>query len=132
MGSGSPAETAAHVAAIEEQGYTVLERAIDDETRLALLDDLRRIEQDQHIVPAGNRFEGSATTRVYNLLAHGPLWHPVPVHPQALHIGAGCCLAVLLARILWHRFGADEPIDAESSVAQSGDDLLVGPGPGAP
>jgi ectoine hydroxylase-related dioxygenase (phytanoyl-CoA dioxygenase family) len=89
VGSDTSPEIGTHLAAIEEQGYTLLEGAIDDDTRLALLDDLQRIEREQHIVPAGNRFEGAATTRVYNLLAHGPLWHQVPVHPQALPIVEG-------------------------------------------
>lgn len=79
----------AHLAAIADQGYTLLEEVIDDEVRLALLDDLARIEHDHHIVPATNRFEGSATTRVYNLLAHGPLWSQVPVHPDVLPIVEG-------------------------------------------
>ena len=34
-------------------------------------------------------FEGTHTTRIYNLLAHGPTFERVPVHPAILPICEG-------------------------------------------
>ena len=47
---------------------------------------LLRLEHDLGIVPAGNEFEGAHTTRIYNLLAHGPEFEQIPVHPAILPI----------------------------------------------
>ncbi len=120
VASGASAETAAHLAAIEEQGYTVLEEAIDADVRLALLDDLQRIERERHVVPAGNRFEGSATTRVYNLLARGPLWHQVPVHPRALPVVEGVldrgCLISSVSSIAIGPGERIQPIHADDQI----------------
>ncbi len=80
----SPGEVADHVARIEEQGYTIVEDAVEPELRTGLLADLERIERDESVVPAGNLFEGTRTVRVYNLLAHGPRFERVPVHPAVL------------------------------------------------
>src|SRR5690606_314081 len=63
-------ERATHLAEIQERGYSILPDVIDAETCGALLDDLERLERDLGIVPATNSFEGRATWRIYNLLAH--------------------------------------------------------------
>ncbi len=52
----------------------------------ALVEELDRLERDLAIVPAANAFEGIRTTRVYNLLAHGPLFEQIPVHPGVLPV----------------------------------------------
>ncbi len=78
-----------HLQAIEEQGYTIVEGALDQETVDGLVDDLDRLEHDLGIVPAANTFEGTRTTRVYNLLAHGPRFEELPVHPATLPICEG-------------------------------------------
>ena len=39
--------------------------------------------------PAKNGFEGHHTVRIYNLLAHGPRFERVPVHPNVLPIVEG-------------------------------------------
>jgi len=75
-----------HVAQIEEVGYTIVENAIDLDLIDALHDELLRLEQELGVVPAGNSFEGLHTTRIYNLLAHGPVFEQVPVHPAILPI----------------------------------------------
>ena len=120
MRSEPSAETRAHLAAIDEQGYTLLEDVIDDDLRLRLLDDLQRIERERHIVPAGNRFEGSHTTRVYNLLAHGPLWQDVPVHPRALPIVEGVldrgCLISSVSSIAIAPGEVVQPIHADDQL----------------
>ena len=71
---------------------------------LALVDaidaDLRRLEEQLGIVPAGNSFEGARTVRIYNLLVHGPTYESIPVHPEVLPVvqsvlDAGCLVSSL-------------------------------------
>jgi len=80
------AELAEHVARIDEQGFTIVEGAVDLDLVDAIEEDLRRLEADLGIVPADNLFEGLATVRIYNLLVHGPLYERIPVHPNVLPI----------------------------------------------
>src|SRR5688572_28347823 len=63
-----------HVARIQQDGYTVIERAIEPALIDALAEDLLRLERHLGIVPAKNRFEGRQTLRIYNLLVHGELY----------------------------------------------------------
>ncbi len=74
------------VAAIERDGYTILERVIDPAFVDALADDLTRLERVYNIQPADNSFEGARTLRVYNLLAFGKLYEAVPVHEAVLPV----------------------------------------------
>jgi ectoine hydroxylase-related dioxygenase (phytanoyl-CoA dioxygenase family) len=71
---------------VRADGWTVVENAIDPELVGQLNDDLLRLERDLGIVPADNHFEGLHTTRIYNLLVHGPLYERIPVHPNVLPI----------------------------------------------
>jgi ectoine hydroxylase-related dioxygenase (phytanoyl-CoA dioxygenase family) len=75
-----------HVSRIDDTGYTIVEGAIDLDLVDALNDELLRLEHELDIVPADNTFEGLHTTRIYNLLAHGPNFEQVPVHPAILPI----------------------------------------------
>ena len=75
-----------HLAELDEQGYTILERLIDDATVDALVADVHRLEALLDRTPDNNRFEGRHTTRTYNLLAHGDLWQQVPVQPQVMEL----------------------------------------------
>jgi len=74
----------AQLAAIERDGYVVLEGAIEPALVDALAEDLARLERELGIAPATNDFEGHRTLRTYNLLAHGKVWQEVPVHPAVL------------------------------------------------
>ncbi|HEY1988118.1 MAG TPA: phytanoyl-CoA dioxygenase family protein [Acidimicrobiales bacterium] len=76
----------AHAARIAELGYTIIEDAIDLDLIDALDADLLRLERELGIVPADNLFEGDHTTRIYNLLVHGPLYESIPVHPNVLPV----------------------------------------------
>jgi ectoine hydroxylase-related dioxygenase (phytanoyl-CoA dioxygenase family) len=80
------AERKRRLAEIDEQGYTVVEGAIEPDLVAALLEDLDRLHRELGTVPSRNGFEGTKTLRVYNLLAHGPLWQQVPVHESVLPI----------------------------------------------
>jgi len=81
----------AHVKRMNEDGFTIVEDALEAELVEALREDLDRLERDLGVVPAGNDFEGRSTVRIYNLLAHGKLYERDPdlccqlnkVDPQA-------------------------------------------------
>ncbi len=79
----------AHIDRIADQGYTIVENAMDADFVDALNDDLVRLERELRIVPADNVFEGTRTTRIYNLLAHGRNFEQIPVHPAVLPICEG-------------------------------------------
>ena len=78
-----------HVERIDEDGYTIVENAIESELIERLTRDLARIERKRNIVPAKNSFEGYHTKRVYNLLVYGEAFEAVPVHPAILPIVEG-------------------------------------------
>src|SRR4051812_30501015 len=80
--NGRVTDAAAHAARIAEQGYTIIEDAIEPEVVDALHADLLRLEDELGTVPAKNGFEGEQTWRIYNLLAHGELYEAIPVHPN--------------------------------------------------
>ena len=80
------AEFDRHASRVREEGWTVVENAIDLALVDSIRDDLLRLERDLDIVPAGNLFEGTRTTRIYNLLTHGPLYERIPVHPNVLPV----------------------------------------------
>ena len=77
---------AAHAEAVKADGYSVVEGAIDASLCDEIAADLLRLEHELGVVPADNAFEGRRTTRIYNLLIHGPLYERIPVHPNVLPI----------------------------------------------
>ena len=83
-------------------------------------DDIRRLERELGIGPGGNGFEGRATTRVYNLLAHGPLYEQVPVQPMVLalmhHMLGEGCLVSSLSSIAIGPGETAQPIHADDQV----------------
>jgi ectoine hydroxylase-related dioxygenase (phytanoyl-CoA dioxygenase family) len=96
----TPDELAAHTARIAEDGYTIVEDAIEEDLLDALDAGLRRLEVDLRVVPAQNDFEGSQTVRIYNLLVHGKVFERVPVHPNVLPVvesvlDTGCLISSL-------------------------------------
>lgn len=80
------ATIAAHAEKVRTEGWAVIEDAIPVDFADAIADDLLRLEHDLGIVPSDNLFEGTRTTRIYNLLVHGPLYERIPVHPNVLPI----------------------------------------------
>ena len=85
MSEAAP-EIAAHVGAVERDGYTVLHDVIAPELVAALGDDLLRLESTYDVQPANNTFEGTRTLRIYNLLALGRIYEQIPVHDRVLPI----------------------------------------------
>jgi ectoine hydroxylase-related dioxygenase (phytanoyl-CoA dioxygenase family) len=110
----------AHVAAVAERGYTIVENAIEP----ALLDELNetllKLERDLKIVPAKNGFEGHHTVRIYNLLAHGDVFARIPVHANVLPIVEGVldkgCLISSLSSISIDPGEIAQPIHADDQV----------------
>ncbi|MBW2396708.1 MAG: phytanoyl-CoA dioxygenase family protein [Deltaproteobacteria bacterium] len=115
-----PAELASHLERIKTDGYTVVENAIEPALIDELLADLERIEKELGTIPATNRFEGEQTLRVYNLLAHGPVWQRVPVHPSVLPIVEGVldpgCLISSLSSIAIGPGERPQPIHADDAL----------------
>jgi ectoine hydroxylase-related dioxygenase (phytanoyl-CoA dioxygenase family) len=74
----------AHAAAIERDGYTILERVIDPDLVAELLATIDRVMVDAQIPFGENRFLGENTRRIFNLLARDPLFARVPLHPAVL------------------------------------------------
>ncbi len=73
-----------HTREIERDGYTVLERVIEPELTGELLRAIDRVMVDAEIAFGANRFLGERTRRIFNLLAHDPLFARVPLHPAVL------------------------------------------------
>jgi ectoine hydroxylase-related dioxygenase (phytanoyl-CoA dioxygenase family) len=120
---GAPLATgavAAHVRQIADQGYTIVENAVDLDLIDALNEDLLRLEVDLGIVPADNLFEGSRTVRIYNLLVHGSLYEQIPVYPSILPICEGALDPGLLVSSLSSiAIGPEEtpqPIHADDQI----------------
>jgi ectoine hydroxylase-related dioxygenase (phytanoyl-CoA dioxygenase family) len=95
-----PTALDAHLARIARDGFTVVENAIEPELLDALTADLSRLEQELDVKPAANRFEGTRTVRIYNLLVHGPVFERIPVHEHVLPLveqvlDAGCLISSL-------------------------------------
>ena len=89
-----------HVTEVAEQGYTIVENAIEPALVDELNESLRRLEQFLDVQPAPNSFEGHSTLRVYNLLAYDDVWQRVPVHEHVLPIvervlDPGCLISSL-------------------------------------
>ncbi len=91
-----------HLAELREQGFTILERAIEPELVAALATAIRRVERESGAAPRGNPAEGFATLRTYNLLAKDPVFQAMPVHPAVLPLvervlDPGCLLSGMTA-----------------------------------
>lgn len=87
---------------LREQGYTILENAIEPDLVAALVAAIRRIEAESGAAPRGNPAEGFATLRTYNLLAKDPVFQKMPVHDAVLPLvervlDRGCLLSGMTA-----------------------------------
>jgi ectoine hydroxylase-related dioxygenase (phytanoyl-CoA dioxygenase family) len=109
-----------HVARIAEQGYTIVEDAIEPDFVDALNDDLLRLERFFDVQPSPNSFEGHQTIRIYNQLAFGALYERIPVHPNVLPIVDGVldpgCLISSLSSISILPGETAQPIHADDQL----------------
>ncbi|HEY6179934.1 MAG TPA: phytanoyl-CoA dioxygenase family protein [Kofleriaceae bacterium] len=115
-----PAELAAHLERMKRDGYTIVERVIDDAAVAALRDDVYRLERERAVEPASNVFEGLRTRRIYNLLVHGALYQEIPVHDRVLPIIDGVldrgCLVSSLSSIDIGPGEAAQPLHADDQL----------------
>jgi ectoine hydroxylase-related dioxygenase (phytanoyl-CoA dioxygenase family) len=79
-----PTDLEAHHERIVHDGFTILESVIEPEFARELARDLERLERELEVAYCKNEFEGTRTTRIYNLLAHGELYERIPVHEAVL------------------------------------------------
>src|ERR1044071_2935435 len=114
------AELSGHLERMKRDGYTVVERVIDDAAVAALRDDVYRLEREHAVQPAQNLFEGLRTVRIYNLLAHGAIYQQVPVHERVLPIIEGVldrnCLVSSLSSIDIGPGEAAQPLHADDQL----------------
>ena len=126
---GSGADVGEHLRRIAAEGYTVVEGVLTDDEADATAAELQRLELALAVEPASNDFEGRSTRRVYNLLAHGPLFESIAVHPTILPIVEGVldagCLISSLSSVAIGPGEQAQPIHAD-------DQLLPLPKPHAP
>jgi ectoine hydroxylase-related dioxygenase (phytanoyl-CoA dioxygenase family) len=110
----------AHVDKIARDGYSIVEGAIELDFIDALVADLERLEVELGVVPAPNRFEGTKTVRIYNLLIYGKLYERIPVHPNILPIVEGVldpgCLVSSLSSIAICAGEKGQPIHADDQL----------------
>ena len=70
--------------------------------------------------PPTNLFEGLHTTRVYNLLVHGPTFQKIPVHPNVLPVVEGVLdPGLLISSLSSIAIGPDEqaqPVHADDQL----------------
>jgi len=109
-----------HLAAIERDGYTIIEDVLTPAEADAILAEVARLEGALAIDFAANDFEGRRTKRVYNLLVHGPLFEAIPVHARVLPIVEGVlddgCLVSSLSSIAIHPGETAQPIHADDQL----------------
>jgi ectoine hydroxylase-related dioxygenase (phytanoyl-CoA dioxygenase family) len=95
-------EIGAQVAAVAEDGFTIIEGAIEAPLVADLRDTIRRLEDELGVQPRGTAAEGQATKRTYNLLAKDPVFVAMPLHPNVLPVverllDPGCLLSGMTA-----------------------------------
>jgi len=75
-----------HAEAIQKDGYTIVPDVFDAAFADEVLADLERLKKTLNEGPGKNPFEGYATVRIYNLLAHGKLYEGIAEHARILPI----------------------------------------------
>ncbi len=83
-GSMKTATFESHLATIEKQGYCIIENAIEPELLLEMTETVERLEAELDVQPRGNRAEGFATKRMYNLLGKDRAFWKLPTHANVL------------------------------------------------
>jgi ectoine hydroxylase-related dioxygenase (phytanoyl-CoA dioxygenase family) len=109
-----------HLRRIAEDGYTILPNVIEPDFVNEIDEALLTLEHDLGTVPADNLFEGLHTTRVYNLLVHGPTFQKIPVHPNVLPVVEGVLdPGLLISSLSSIAIGPDEqaqPVHADDQL----------------
>jgi ectoine hydroxylase-related dioxygenase (phytanoyl-CoA dioxygenase family) len=93
------------VAAVQRDGYAIIDDAFPTDLADELREDLDRLEHELDVVPSDNDFEGTKTLRIYNLLAHGERYQQIPLWSSVLPIvegvlDAGCLISSLSSIVI--------------------------------
>jgi ectoine hydroxylase-related dioxygenase (phytanoyl-CoA dioxygenase family) len=112
--------SAHHIEQIQRDGFTIVHDVFDAERARFLRASIDRLEHDLGVAPAGNSFEGAATWRIYNLLAHGEAFEAIPLEPAVLPIVEGVldreCLVSSVSSIVIGPGETAQPIHADDQV----------------
>ena len=73
-----------HLQTIEDDGYCIIENAIEQDLIEEVRETVARLEADLEVQPRGNRAEGYATKRMYNLLGKDRAFWKLPTHENVL------------------------------------------------
>ncbi|WP_419922418.1 phytanoyl-CoA dioxygenase family protein [Candidatus Poriferisodalis sp.] len=73
-----------YLAEVAENGYCIVEGAIEPELVTEVRDAVARVEHALGVQPKGNRIEGFATKRMYNLLGKDRSFWKLPIHRNVL------------------------------------------------
>ena len=113
-------DLAGHGAALDRDGYTIVPDVLGAAEVAELRTALAELQDRLGTRPSRNDFEGRRTLRVYNLLAHGPIWATIPVHPAVLPIVEGVlddgCLISSLSSIAIGPGEDAQPIHADDQL----------------
>ena len=73
-----------HFETLEEYGYCIIENAIEQGLIEEVRETVARLETELNVQPRGNRAEGFATKRMYNLLGKDQAFWKLPIHGNVL------------------------------------------------
>lgn len=93
-------EISKYASQVLENGYCIVNNAIDLNLIDEIAEELSRLEKELNISAGNNLFEGLKTTRIYNLLKYSGIMQQIPIHPNILPIvervlGNGCLISSL-------------------------------------
>ena len=74
------------LAEIDANGYTIIPDAIGADLTIGLRAAVRGLFTELGVAPKGNRAEGFATKRLYNLVPRAPIFEQLPVHERVLPV----------------------------------------------
>ena len=107
-----------HVAAIERDGFTVLERVVEPELVDELVATIDRLMVELAVPYGENAFLGEQTRRIFNLLPRDPVFARVPMYQPVLDVVQRVldeqCLLSSLTAIEMHPGQAAQPLHADT------------------
>ena len=107
-----------HVAAIERDGFTVLERVIEPELVDELVATIDRLMVELGVPFGDNAFLGEHTRRIFNLLPRDPVFARVPLYEPVVTLVQRVldeqCLLSSLTAIEMHPGQAAQPLHADT------------------
>lgn len=122
-------EISSAVKQISNDGWVIVEDAIEPELIDTIGKEIERLERELSIGQGDNLFEGTKTTRIYNLLVRGETFQQMPLHNNVLPIVEGVLgQGLLISSLSSIAIGADE----RAQPIHSDDQLIPIPKPHPP